>query len=184
MKYAAVIVDTRNSDADRAMHEHSKFLPDTWSIIHFPQYDCVTRQGYNAVLTSVEFWEQLEHLERVLIFQHDSRLLRTGIEEFLEHDYVGAPWSFQSHGGNGGLSLRSPKAMLEVINTLQYSEQLGNEDVYFCNAIRQLGLNLAPREVCQKFSVESIFQLGTLGTHAIERYFNENQISQILNQYK
>jgi len=75
-------------------------------------------------------------------------LLRTGIEEFYEWDYVGAPWKFQQHGGNGGLSLRNPKAMIEVIKRKPYKPEYGNEDLYICNVLKEMPeFKLAPREV-------------------------------------
>jgi hypothetical protein len=139
---------------------------------------------YNQLLTSEWFWFGLADYDRVLIFQHDSGLLRDGIEEFLEYDYVGAPWGFQEHGGNGGLSIRNPEAMLKVIRKVPYFESVhGNEDVYFCNAMKELGMNLAPRDVCARFAIESILEYGTLGYHAIDKYFSKEIVSKIKSQY-
>lgn len=138
---------------------------------------------YNLLLTNKAFWECLK-CDRVLIFQYDSALLKEGIEDFLEYDYVGAPWKFQLHGGNGGLSLRNPQSMIKVIESIKYDpSRHGNEDVYFTNHLELSGSKLAPREICSKFSCESIFKMNTLGYHAIEKYLTEDQVSQIKNQY-
>lgn len=137
----------------------------------------------NQLMTQPNFWELLYDYERVLIFQHDSGLLRDGIEEFLKYDYVGAPWKFQQHGGNGGLSIRNPKMMHLACRSKQWNHALGNEDVFFCNHFNY-GSTVAPRSVCEMFSVETIFKLGTLGYHAIDAHLTKEQCEQIKNQYK
>lgn len=145
----------------------------------------LSSEGYNNLLTSAEFWEAIPY-EKVLMFQHDSRLLRKGIEEFLEWDYVGSPWKFQRHGGNGGLSLRSKKAMLDIIKTIPYHgmQAQGNEDVFFCNVLlKHEKYKLAPRKVCELFSCESIMKLGTLGIHAVDKHLSKEECEEILNQY-
>jgi hypothetical protein len=136
---------------------------------------------YNELLTSHAFWDKIDE-ENILIIQHDTNILRFGIEEFYQYDYVGAPWKFQQHGGNGGLSFRKKSTMLECIEKVPYNGT-DNEDVYFSNTLKLLGKNLAPREVCEKFSCETIFKLGTLGYHAIEKYLTSEQCEQIKNQY-
>ena len=137
---------------------------------------------YNAMLKNVRFWESLPY-DKVLIFQSDSRLLKEGIEDFLEWDYVGAAWMFQLHGGNGGLSLRDTEVMSEICRKSKFTNR--NEDVEFCNYMFENNFgNLAPREICFKFSVETIAMYGSLGTHAIEKWLSKHQCKKILNQYK
>lgn len=197
---AIVIVETRKIPLRNIIKNH---LQDGWQLVVFcgSNFDFVKEETkglnaiihkvgvdinekyYNILLTSKAFWEALDY-ERVLIFQHDSGVLRKGIEEFLQWDYIGAPWKFQAHGGNGGLSIRNPKTMLEIISYTGYDQRVcGNEDVYFCNYMKALRRNLAPREVCEKFSVESIFKLGTWGYHAIEKHFSKQLCNQIKTQY-
>ena len=50
-------------------------------------FDKFSVDGYNKLLTSSQFWDCLEY-DKVLIFQTDSRILRSGIEEFLHFDYM------------------------------------------------------------------------------------------------
>lgn len=143
-----------------------------------------TINDYNYLLTSESFWQTIPE-DKCLIIQHDSALLRRGIEEFLEWDYVGAPWKFQHHGGNGGLSLRSTRVMEGICSVEKYNRRFdGNEDVFFCNILTlSEDYKLAPRKVCKKFSVECIFELGTLGYHAINKYLTQLEINQVINQY-
>lgn len=183
MRYGAVIIETRKLDFQQIVNRHLSFLPKTWEWCVIDEYPIDSMMDYNMLLTSAPFWERIP-FDKVLIFQHDSGLLRPGIEEFLEYDYVGAPWKFQDHGGNGGLSLRSKAAMLGVINNVPYQHILhGNEDVFYSNHLERCGYKMAPREVCKKFSVESIFELGTLGYHAPNKHLTHSQTQQILNQY-
>lgn len=142
---------------------------------------------YNKTLTSKFFWEHIP-ADKVLIFQHDSLLLRNGIKEFLQYDFIGAP-IYHEHLPmpcmNGGLSLRSKSKMLEVIEKIPYDYNLhGNEDIYFCRGIEHIGGNLPTKEVASMFSVESIFSLGSLGCHAIDKYLTHDEVFKIMRQYE
>lgn len=180
----AVIVETRQiPNLDEIIANHVKFLPKDWGLMVIKDVVVNTLSDYNRLLTSKAFWDRIP-FDKILIFQSDSMLLRAGIEEFLEWDYVGAPWKFQEHGGNGGLSLRSKESMLKVIKNKPYDSSYGYEDVYFCNALKEMPeFKLAPREVCEKFSCETIFKLGTIGIHSINKYLTKEQCELILNQY-
>jgi len=200
-KLVAVIVETRELvDLEMIIKSHMRMLPETTDLciitseanLHlsnlFPKAFFMWKSGfmsttrYNMLLTLPWFWEYFMDYDRVLIFQHDSIILRPGIEEFMPYDYVGAPWTFQEHGGNGGLSLRNPKVMHHVCQTFPWDGT--NEDVYFCNKMKEKNIgNVAPRSVCEKFSVESIFKLGTFGGHAMDKYLTKNQYHQIFTQY-
>jgi hypothetical protein len=182
MKCAAVIVDNRGSVRE-AIEAHQRFLPDHWRMIHVGDVFIEHQHDYSRLLGSLRFWQRLKW-DKILIFQTDSGLLRHGIEEFLEWDYVGAPWTFQEKGGNGGLSLRTRDVMIACLQHKPYDLCVhGNEDVYFCNHIEEVGGRVAPRDVCSRFSVESIFQLGTLGYHGIHHFYPPDVIAQIKNQY-
>lgn len=208
MKLQAAIVETRELKNIREIvwDRHLQFLPEGTECLFFhsqSNYSFLEKelQGlninfmplsggsmsvdkYNQLLTTRSFWEIFK-AEKVLIFQHDSRLLKKGIENFYNFDYLGAPWKFQTTGGNGGLSLRSPKIMLQIL--MQYSYNFnhhGNEDVFFSNHINLVGGNVGNNYICSEFSCETIFKLGTLGCHAIEKYLSHSEVEQILNQYK
>ncbi len=182
MKYGAVIIENR-FDVYHVVENHKKFLPNDWEVIHLRNTGINSMLEYNQSLTSLELWENLR-FDKVLIFQHDSKLLREGIEEFYEWDYIGAPWKFQEHGGNGGLSWRSKEAMIWCIKKQPWNPSLGNEDVYFSNLLKDSPYKLAPRDVCEKFSCESIYKEGTLGYHAINKYLTKEQVNKIKTQYE
>jgi hypothetical protein len=196
--YALALIETRIVDnMDRKLEDHAKFLPDDWhsrvvlssrSFANSSLYgsiiipDVNNFSDYNRILTTVEFWGNFLDYDRVLICQMDSGLLKKGIEDFLEWDYVGAPWKFQHHGGNGGLSIRNPKVMHEICKNNRYSLGMAYEDVWFCN-IMYGKYDLAPRTVCEKFSVETIYRLGTLGYHNISGYLSSREVQNIMSQY-
>lgn len=83
-------------------------------------------------------------------------------DDFLEWDYIGAPWQNTEHFikpgyrvGNGGVSLRSKKLLMELQRVPTFEM---HEDVVIGVAIRphleSLGIKIAPLEVAAKFSVE------------------------------
>lgn len=152
-------------------------------------------------MTRPDFWKDYFDYERVLVFQRDSAILRKGIEEFFEYDYVGAPcYNFVRDQTiqNGGLSLRNPKIMEYICRLYGWTSDLQDlmvvgqystasffaEDIFFC--LRMIKYNagiLAPLEVAKKFSCESKHELGTLGYHRIEAYMTEDEVKSIQNQY-
>lgn len=196
MKIASVITETRPYDLKEIIERHIKFLPEMDVVcFHYNNsvnYDCIkhrlphnitTLHQYNQLMTSEWFWDKLDY-DKALIFQNDSGILREGIEDFLEYSYVGAPWKFQELGGNGGFSLRDVRESQWIVKNKPYHPIKGYEDVYFCNEMLSQGMNIAPRKVCEKFSCETIFKLGTFGYHAINNYLTKQQCDQIKNQYE
>lgn len=185
MTKAAVIVETRPEyrvAALNACENAINFLDSSWVILHMESQPIMSIADYNHTMTDITFWEAID-ADKILVFQHDSALLREGIDEFLEWDWVGAPWKFQEKGGNGGLSLRDRVKMIELLKIKPYNPNRdGNEDIFYSNNLHLVGGRVAPREVCRKFSCESIFELGTLGFHAIDSWLTPEQCKQIRNQ--
>lgn len=182
MNCGAVIVENR-FDVTQICARHLMKLPMSWNVMHIPQEKIKTINDYNKFLTNKKFWEEIP-FDKVLIFQHDSGLLREGIEEFLEYDFIGAPiFNIDFPAMNGGLSLRSKSAMIKCIEYKPWNTSLGNEDIFFCNILKEIGGNLPTKEVAQSFSVETIYGLGSLGYHAIEKYLTPEQVTKIKTQY-
>ena len=196
---AAVITETRPmATIQQTIEDHLSMLPGDYELVvfcskqnirYFNAFDCRkyivnvnTLHDYNKLMTSEFYWSKLLAFDHVLVFQTDSKILRTGIEEFYDYDFIGAPWLFQKKGGNGGISLRTPKVMMDIIKNIPYN---GNpyEDVHISNNLEKFG-KLAPRSECEKFGCETIFKLGTFSCHAISNYMNHEQVKQIENQYQ
>lgn len=181
-KCGAVIIETRPiPNLQDIIEGHLRFLPKGWGLKVFDKVKINSMSDYNRLLTSKDFWYRLP-FDKVLIFQSDSMLLRNGIEDFLEYDFCGAPlYHVDFPAMNGGLSLRSRKMMLKVISKFKYTG--GNEDMYHCNGIKALCGKLPTKEVAQLFSVETIFNYGSLGVHSIDKWHTPEQCNLILNQY-
>ncbi|KAI1268519.1 hypothetical protein F5Y18DRAFT_423880 [Xylariaceae sp. FL1019] len=86
-------------------------------------------------LTSLWLYEVvLQPAEWLLIFQTDSILCansKQNLNDFLEYDWVGAPWNPNGRfGGNGGLSLRRVSAIIEVLQNQIRADNSEPEDVW------------------------------------------------------
>ena len=111
----------------------------------------------------------------VLIAQHDGFILNPDAwtDEFLEYDYIGAPfWENEEFiVGNGGFSLRSKKLhdllqsdpFIQIEETPSHKYSL-NEDWIICVMKREYleskGIRFAPVELALRFSFESNKKLG------------------------
>lgn len=197
MNLGCAIVETKHTDdLFQIICEHLFYLPENTKLYFFGsnktayikelldcefiEVDVNSIEDYNQLLKSVSFWETFKE-DRILIFQKDSMLLRKGIEDFYEYDYIGASWHFAPFVGNGGLSLRNPKAMIDCINKISITTN--NEDIYFGFSLPLLGYKVAPVHIANKFSVETKFYLGSLGYHAIDKWLTKEQCVQIKQQY-
>jgi hypothetical protein len=107
--------------------------------------------------------------ETFLVFQTDSMIFKKNshlINEFLNYDYVGAPWPYQpkngQHVGNGGLSLRKKTKMLEIME--KETETFFPEDVFF-SCTNKVDLYKPTIEEAKRFSIENIFSEVSFGTH-------------------
>lgn len=85
-------------------------------------------EGYNKLMTSNSFYRRFKNYDYMLIYQLDAWVFYDALNYWCEkgYDYVGAPW-FELHKtyedgyglwccGNGGLSLRKIKKMIQVTN--------------------------------------------------------------------
>lgn len=155
-------------------------------LIQLPQeVNLTTFTGVNHFYTNPWLWTNLAPAEKVLIFQADAMLcansLRT-IDEFLEYDFIGAP--FNVTGGfsyNGGLSLRSRRMMLEISSSATHPIGGQFEDQWFVEKMRELprkasgepGANLPGFQVAKHFSTETIWEERPFGVHQVSRWHPE-----------
>ena len=132
-----------------------------------PTLPCLTIQSigdYNRLITQT-LAEQLQ-AEHVLVVQYDGFILHAECfePEFLQFDYIGAPWPGPGVGanaaqvGNGGFSLRS-KRLVQAVARLPYDTHAEAEDLFICRTARPLleahaKCRFAPVPLAQRFSVE------------------------------
>jgi ADP-heptose:LPS heptosyltransferase len=98
----------------------------------------------------------------VLIIQHDGYVLDGKVwkDEFLEYDYIGAPWLYTDgrNVGNGGFSLRS-KLLQHALATDKKIEIVSPEDEIIGRMYRyyleeNYAIKFAPQELAESFSFE------------------------------
>lgn len=170
-------------------------------------YDNLFPSDYSSFLASFNFWN-LIHGEKILIYQEDTFLFKNNIEDFLQWDYIGAPWPAHQNDnkkgvGNGGFSLRSKSIMRKIINmvsmgntkfnssTLDYIKTTNShvppEDVYFSRNMEYYNIGLlADRESAFQFSTESLLNKDSLGGHQF--WLNDpdwkNRLNENMHQLK
>ena len=109
-----------------------------------------------------------------LFIQWDSWILDASCwrDEWLQYDYIGAPWPFHEDGrnvGNGGFSLRSVKLMRFVAEN--FFEIYTAEDYIICRDLRPvlepMGFRWAPTEVAAEFAFECEPSRRSFGYHGL-----------------
>ncbi|KAI0402955.1 hypothetical protein F4802DRAFT_334103 [Xylaria palmicola] len=111
-------------------------------------------------LTSLWLYETvLQPAEWLLVFQTDSILCansRQNLNDFLDYDWVGAPWNPSGRfGGNGGLSLRRVSAIIEVLRNQVRADNSEPEDVWLTERLgHRPGARMANGSLSLTFSGE------------------------------
>lgn len=126
---------------------------------------------YSDLLKTKSFYDYIP-TETFLIFQTDTLIFKQHkhlINQFLEYDYVGAPWGpgnpYRGHLGNGGLSLRKKSKMLEIIEKEDLSRNKNSiEDVFF-SLPQKVNIYKPSLEQAKLFSVEEVFNEISFGCH-------------------
>lgn len=111
-------------------------------------------------LTNLWLYETvLQPAEWLLVFQTDSMLCANSphnINDFLEYDWIGAPWNPGGRwGGNGGLSIRRVSAMIDVLRDQVRVDGSEPEDVWLAERLaHRPGSKVANGTVSLTFSGE------------------------------
>ncbi|KAI1189610.1 hypothetical protein F5B17DRAFT_438746 [Nemania serpens] len=111
-------------------------------------------------LTTLWLYETvLRPAEWLLVFQTDSILCansRQNLNDFLDYDWVGAPWNPSGRfGGNGGLSLRRVSAIIEVLRDQVRVDGSEPEDVWLTERLgHRPGARMANGSLSLTFSGE------------------------------
>lgn len=198
--HIAVIVDFRTlGHIISVVHNVNQHIPSTWPIQIFHgkenqefiknstlapllasgkafltlMDEVYDRARTDRLLTDPRFWQRVRG-EKILFFQIDSAMCSTSphkITDFLQYDYVGAPWdpswfpfSQVDFVGNGGFSLRSRSKILALIANLPYDGKVP-EDVWYALNLRRVNGSVAPVNVAKTFAVESVYYERPLGVH-------------------
>lgn len=142
----------------------------------------LTITEYNKLLTTKSFYDKIP-TEIFLIFQTDTIINKDHqniIDEFIEYDYVGAPWR-DGNVGNGGLSLRRKSKMLEILDKCKYNNE--NEDIYFSMSCPNVKKNVPNSDKAKEFSVETVYHDKSFGFHKPWLHINNQQYEILESKY-
>jgi len=147
-------------------------------------YDNLTQNEYSGFLSSLEFWNLLNG-DKILIYQEDSFIFKENIEEFIEYDYIGAPWPKNTNDtpncvGNGGISLRSKQKMIDVINKISIKNTSINESTKIY--MKKNKLTVCPEDVyfslnMQKYNIGKVADFDTAFKFSSESLNNPNSFA-------
>ena len=169
-----VVIDTLNHPLSaRALERSNDRFPlknaiifsdnaDHWNgreIIKIPKIK--STKDYNSLI----FFELPKQLKTdfALFIQYDGFVLSGELfsEQYLNWDYIGAPWPHYSEFtvGNGGFSLRSKKLLNTIKEYLIADDLRSAEDAVICRYHRARleqnhGLRFAPEKIAEMFSYE------------------------------
>jgi hypothetical protein len=198
--HIAIIVDFRQVDhIISVVHNVNHHIPSTWPIqifhgrenegflrnstlkpliaegkVFFTLMEEVYDRGRtDTLLTDPKFWQRVRG-EKVLLFQIDSAMCSNSphkVTDFLQYDYVGAPWdlSFFTFDknyrvGNGGFSLRTRSKLLALLAHIKYDPKLP-EDVWYAQNLHRVNGSIPSIEIAKTFAVESMYYERPVGVH-------------------
>lgn len=150
-------------------------LPDfryKWTPVHAHR---LSTDQYSHLLRRRSFWEQIRE-ETVMVFQADCLLLRPVPSWAEQFDMIGAPCGSIGSGQhvyNGGLSVRSRRAMLSVaLRSDQNDTERRPEDVFFTEALRERGGKLPDLTTAHRFATEDVYTTHPIGIHGTDKYYS------------
>ena len=178
--YYAVIIEPReHTDMLLSIRNTMYYLNENNSKIKWGLQIFHGTKNEKFVKSFSKNWKNVKG-DKALIFQTDSLLLRSGIDEFLEYDYIGAPWRKPKEGqlvGNGGLSLRSVTKMVEICDKYSPNQQIW-EDIFFIKHLK--GQGVADYETAKRFSMEDVYSINPLGVHNPIRHIDPELLRSVL----
>jgi hypothetical protein len=133
-------------------------------------YNNINVEKYSEILTSIDFWNLFKG-EKILIHQEDSLIFKDNVKDFVQWDYIGAPWQKTEkvnlkHVGNGGFSLRTKQCMIDVILKNNNKIKFHPEDVYFSKNMIDMNIGqVADYDSASLFSSENVYNPDSFGGH-------------------
>lgn len=185
-------VDTKNHALSAvALRRCNQLMPFAKTIFITDKADCVDKEWEHHRVKPFDTWEEFNrfllkglyfHIETeyVLFIQYDGFIIEPSAweDEFLQHDYIGAPWpcTWKEYAvGTGGFSLRSRKLLAALQDDKITLSPASAEDLCMCRTYKSFleihhGIRFAPVDVATRFCYESgPFVGNTFGFHGISR---------------
>ena len=182
----------------------SSSVPSTRSSdIEFVSIPPMNFRGYNRMI--VEDLHKYFETSYCLVVQADSFVVNVDLwkQDFLEFDYIGAPWPDKvmirpinkflylnnNRVGNGGFSLRSRK-LVEVTSKINFNSlkfPIKSEDLIICHYLyREMiknGIRFAPPKLAAQFSIESPGNLYGQDVNSVFGFHGKHLMSHFLKKY-
>ena len=157
---------------------------------------------YNRII--IEDLHKYFKTSHCLVVQPDSFIVDSDLwkDEFLQFDYIGAPWSEKlqvnpslilnmkkNRVGNGGFSLRSRKLVESTakINFASLNFPFKNEDIIICHYLYEQmidnGIRFAAPEIAAKFSMENENRLYGQDVNKVFGFHGKQFREYFLNKY-
>jgi hypothetical protein len=176
--------------------DHCLSLCKFKDIIFFSDYDSNRTTKINKINSIAEYdyfmtyeipKKLVDRSDFILIVHWDGFIVNptAWTPEFLQYDYVGAPWPWTDYCGNGGFCLRSNKFLrcqMNILDQLVEKKWLTTaDDVVLSYTLRkdfiEMGCSYAPKDIAYKFSTE----YGSYNDHQSFGFHNLNLHPQFRN---
>lgn len=144
-------------------------------------FDELNHSAHSNILRSEKFYDLIP-TETHLLFQTDTIICEEHkelINNFMEYDYVGAPWPFFPEVGNGGLSLRKKSKLVNKIRQCELILDTSDprwepEDMWFSKPCGNL--TKPTRDKAKEFSNEFYMTDISFGCHKIWHFHTHKQV--------
>lgn len=161
--------------------ENESFVKDITNNSKNIHYVCftdknITNKEYSKLLVSLAFWELID-AENILVFQSDSFIRRHGLEDYLDYDFIGAPWNLcksKIQSGNGGFSLRKKSIIVKILKQNLNKKINLNEDIFFGKELIKINAKLPSIDISKKFAVETIYYDNPIAVHKFWAYIDSD----------
>ena len=161
-------------DSERFLHED---LAD-WDVnaIKLQGTTHLSRARRSEIMKSSEFWKIFPE-EKLLVFESNSVMCGSNVDEFLDYDFIGAPLgTAESFSLHGGFSLRSRRKMIQCIVA---GKDAGEpEDEFFTRMMRQTGAATPDFASACRFAVSSTYEGRPLGVPAADEGLHGPDVAQ------
>lgn len=150
-------------------------------------YDNFTTDDYNLFLSSNDFWNLFVG-EKILIYKENSFIFKENIHDFLKWDFISARFFKIINNNlnnfvntdNEGITLRTKKCMIDIINKINIKNTKLNDDIKFY--MKNNNLTICPEEIyfslnMQKYNIGKIGNFETAFNFSEETLYNPNSFS-------
>jgi hypothetical protein len=136
----------------------------------------LSRAQRSELLKSSEFWKLFSE-EKLLVFESNSVMCSSKVDEFIDYDFIGAPiGTAESFSLNGGFSLRSRRKMIQCI--VEGRDNGEPEDEFFTRMMRQTGAATPDFVSACRFAVAEAYECQPLGVPAVDEGLHSPEIAE------